>query len=90
MNVLKKAFSCYYIIIFFLDISYTTTNQANDSSELNATEITKLANKIRLLQAQIAKLDNQRITDDTVVGLGSQQKVSSDQFNDFDKSTKVR
>lgn len=41
----------------------------NDPSELNATEITKLANKIRLLQAHIAKLDNQRITDDTVVGL---------------------
>ena len=60
-----------FIIIFFLDISYATANQANDSSQLNATEITELANKLRLLQAQIAKLDNQRITDDTVVGLGS-------------------
>lgn len=54
---------------FFLDINYVTTHQVNDSSELNAIEITKLANKIRLLQAHIAKLDNQRITDDTVVGL---------------------
>ena len=71
MNVLKKAFSCYHIIFFFLDISFATANQANDSSQLNATKITELANKIRLLQAQIAKLDNQRITNDTVVGLGS-------------------
>ncbi|MDE4990457.1 hypothetical protein NAH39_10465, partial [Francisella tularensis subsp. holarctica] len=48
------------------------------------------AKEIKLLQAQIANLETQKITDDIVVGLGSQQKVSTDQFNDFDKSTKVR
>ena len=55
---LKKLLVVITLLFFFLDISYATANQANDSSQLNATEITELANKIRLLQAQIAKLDN--------------------------------
>lgn len=56
----KKLLVIITLLFFFLDISYVTANQASDSSQLNATEITKLANKIRLLQAQISKLNNQK------------------------------
>ncbi|ADA78599.1 hypothetical protein DR79_637 [Francisella tularensis] len=86
----KKLLVLITILFFFLNTSYAVVNQVNNSQQLDANEVSKLAKEIKLLQAQIANLDTQKITDDIVVGLGSQQKVSNDQFNDFDKSTKVR
>ncbi|MBK2356034.1 DUF3573 domain-containing protein [Francisella hispaniensis] len=86
----KKKLLVLIILLFFLNISYALVNQVDNSQQLDADEVNELANKIKLLQAQIAKLGNQKIIDDAVVGLGSQQKASIGQFNDFDKSTKVR
>lgn len=86
----KKLLVLITILFFFLSTIYAVVNQVNNSQQLDANEVSKLAKEIKLLQAQIANLDTQKITDDIVVGLGSQQKVSNDQFNDFDKSTKVR
>ncbi|APD50016.1 DUF3573 domain-containing protein [Francisella hispaniensis] len=86
----KKKLLVLIILLFFLNISYALVNQVNNSQQLDTDEVNELANKIKLLQAQIAKLDNQKIIDDAVVGLGSQQKASIGQFNDFDKSSKVR
>ncbi|MDE4976354.1 hypothetical protein NAI43_11760, partial [Francisella tularensis subsp. holarctica] len=74
----KKLLVLLTILFFFLSTIYALVNQVNNSQQLYANEVSKLAKEIKLLQAQIANLDNQKITDDIVVVLGSHQKVSND------------
>ncbi|MDE4944888.1 hypothetical protein NAI65_11130, partial [Francisella tularensis subsp. holarctica] len=69
----KKLLVLITILFIFLSTIYAVVNQVNNSQQLDAKEVSKLAKEIKLLQAQIANLDTQNITDDIVVGLGSQQ-----------------
>lgn len=88
-----KRFLCVFFIFFFLlDIGFSADKQANSSQQSQQDEVNKLAYKIRLLQLQINSLNKQGSDDDLVVGLGSQQKASSQsksQFSDFNRSMRV-